>query len=333
MSKLTLSEAFEGFILDKQASGRSLHTISSYRNSISKALTFFDSDPVVQSMRRQDWIRFFAWLQDEHVSVPGGVAPRPPCHLSPKSVANIHTDLSAFYTWATSPGVELVGDHILRTIDRPRFERPLIETFTKAEIAALLKACDDGRAVNLSGEHRVRSTRHRDRAIIHVLLSTGVRASELCDMRVKDLDLNAKSIHVAGKGKGRDSKPRTVYFGRTASTAIWRYLSPYMKELRPDDPLFPVDLRAVPRPMTRDVLRKLLARIGERAGIEKVYPHRFRHTFATEFLRNVGDVLKLKVLMGHSTLAMVERYAHVLASDAAKAHQGADPADNWRVQP
>ncbi len=181
MNKLTLSQAFEGFLLDKQASGRSLHTISSYRNSISKALTFFDSDPVVQSMRRQDWIRFFAWLQDEHVSVPGGVAPRPPCYLSPKSVANIHTDLSAFYTWATSPGVELVGDHILRTIDRP-----LIETFSKTEIAALLKACDDGRAVNLSGEHRARSMRHRDRAIIHVLLSTGVRASELCDMRVKD---------------------------------------------------------------------------------------------------------------------------------------------------
>ena len=232
---------------------------------------------------------------------------------------------------AGSPGeqrVELVGDHILRTIDRPRFERPLIETFTKAEIAALLKACDDGRAVNLSGEHRARSTRHRDRAIIHVLLSTGVRASELSDMRVKDLDLNAKSIHVAGKGKGRDSKPRTVYFGRTASTAIWRYLSPYMKELRPDDPLFPVDLKAVPRPMTRDVLGKLLARLGERAGIEKVYPHRFRHTFAINYLRNGGDSYTLQKVLGHTTMDMVTKYLAISKIDLERNHAKASPVVN-----
>ena len=333
MSKLTLSEAFEGFILDKQASGKSPFTISSYRNTINKALAFFSNDPPLHSLTRQEWVRFFVWLQDEYVAAPGGVAPRPPQRLRPKTVCNIHTDLSSFYTWATSPGVELVRNHILRTIERPRFEAPQIDTFTKTDIAALLKACDDSRSVNGAGERVPRTTRHRDRAIIHILLSTGVRASELCDIRIRDVDMSSKTIHVAGKGKGRDSKPRTVYFGRTASTALWRYLAPRMKELRPNDPLFPVDLDGVFRPMTRDVLRTLMHRIGERAGIPNVYPHRFRHTFATEFLRNGGDLLKLKVLMGHSTLEMVERYAHVLAADAAVAHQGADPADNWRVQP
>ncbi len=83
--------------------------------------------------------------------------------------------------------------------------------------------------------------------------------------------------------------------------------------------------------MSRDVLYHLIADIGERAGM-KAYPHLFRHTFATEFLRNHGDVLKLQNLLGHSTLDMVKRYVHFVEGDCAAAHATADPADNWRIK-
>jgi integrase/recombinase XerD len=67
--------------------------------------------------------------------------------------------------------------------------------------------------------------------------------------------------------------------------------------------------------LSRDVLCRLLTRIGERAGVQDVHPHRFRHTFVITFLRNGGDVLALRELLGHSDLKMVQCYAHIVAAD------------------
>ena len=83
--------------------------------------------------------------------------------------------------------------------------------------------------------------------------------------------------------------------------------------------------------MTREHLCLLLHRLGERAGIRKVHPHRFRHTFAINYLRNGGDVFTLKELLGHSDLEMTEHYARIAQVDTANGHRKAGPVDNWRL--
>ena len=82
--------------------------------------------------------------------------------------------------------------------------------------------------------------------------------------------------------------------------------------------------------MQRDNLRHTLQRIAERANVDNVYPHRFRHTFAITFLRNGGNVLLLKELLGHESLEMVMHYARIAEQDI---DQGSDysPADNWKL--
>jgi len=320
--KITLFRAWESFVLDKQASGFSRFTIRNYRTTGKKLHMYFDADRDLHAIARSDWVGFMFWIQNEYIPL-----------LSPKTAANVHTDLSVFYTWLTQPGVELVETHIFRTIDCPRYEKPRIETFSREEFKRLLRACNETCPWHNRQETTSRRpTALRDRAILHLLLSTGLHASELCELRYGDVNFEERTIYAEGKGRGRDSKKRMVYFGKTAHRALWLYLTPRLDSIKNRDYVFVVDESGpVPRPLTRDVLYHLIAGIGERAGI-RAYPHKFRHTFATEFIRNGGDLLRLQSILGHTSLEMVKRYTHLVASDCAAAHEAADPADNWRVK-
>lgn len=337
MKQITLTQAIDGFILDKQAASKSDNTIRNYRVTFKKVALWLQTtrpetpDPIFADLTRQDWVAFMAWLQNDYISDCPGVAKREPRALSQKSLLNIHTDMCALYTWATSPGVELVSTHILHTIERPEADAPIIEVFTRDQVQALLKACKQTRAwTNNEDIASARHTSDRDQCIILLLLSTGVRASELCGIRFQDVQMNDRTIVVAGKGRGQGKKKREVRFGKSTARALWRYLSPRLKTLKPDDVIFTVGPDDAPRPMLRDRLLKIVTHIGERAGVA-AHPHKFRHTFATSYLRNGGDLLTLQALLGHTSLEMVQRYAHIVSLDCAREHEKADPVDNWKL--
>ncbi len=82
-------------------------------------------------------------------------------------------------------------------------------------------------------------------------------------------------------------------------------------------------------PFTRDNLGNLLKRIGDRAGVSNIHPHRFRHTFAINYLRNGGNVFALQAMLGHTTLDMVKRYLQIMQIDLEREQQKASPVDNW----
>ncbi len=109
--------------------------------------------------------------------------------------------------------------------------------------------------------------------------------------------------------------------------ALWRYLA-----TRTDDTaeefLFLTDNDT---PFNRNHLNRTLKRIGQRAGVQGVNVHRFRHTFAITFLRNGGDPYSLQRLLGHSTMEMVLRYLSIAQADLDKNHKLASPVDNWRL--
>ncbi len=155
-------------------------------------------------------IEFFAWLQHDYVSIPDGVAPRGAITLSSKTVRNIHTNLSSLWHWAMDE--ELVPKNIIRTIDPPPISDRIIQAFTKEEIEKLLKACETSRSWKTRPQTRHnRFTADRDRAILLLLLDTGMHTSELCGIEHRDLNLNNHAIKVRGKGPGRDGKERVVY--------------------------------------------------------------------------------------------------------------------------
>lgn len=325
---ITLSQACDGLVRYKQATGKSEHTVSDYRVSFKKLALFFPSDPLFSSITRKQMIDFFAWLQDEYVSIPDGVAPRGRIKLSAKTIFNIHTNLSALWTWGVNE--KYVKQNIIRTIDKPPVSQAVVEPLTREEIEKILDACSQGRTWKTATITSARSTSDRDRAIILTLLDTGIRASELVDMRYMDVNMQTNTIRVKGKGPGRDAKERIVHIGKRTAQAIWKNLLPRINDIRDDDPIF-VSSHDNFRPLDRNNLRKLLSRLGEKTGIRKVHPHRFRHTFAINFLRNGGGEFTLQTLLGHSDLEMTRRYSRIANTDTQKDHRRASPVDNWKL--
>ena len=311
MNQITFSQAIEGYWLHCHSRRLSEHTIADYSVTFRKLTTFLEPDDPPIAEITVELIEEFLVTQD---------------HLSDKSLLNIHTSLSALWTWAMKR--RIVAEHILRQIERPTPEQRVIEIFTEEEVQKLLHGCDYTRSYKRPGKRKcyhARRTALRDKAIILTLLDSLVRVSELCQMRLPLLDLQGGTVKIMGKGK----KERIVPISSETADAIWHYLStrPTPKPRYADLVFLNQDGRA----LNRDVVGKLIRELGRKVGVV-AHPHKFRHTGATLFLRNGGDAFTLQRILGHSTMVMVQRYIHLAQVDIEEAHRRASPVYNWDLR-
>ncbi len=304
---LTLARVFEGYLLHLEARRLSANTIATYRYAFAKLTAAIPADRPLDAITG-DHIALALAAQDT---------------LSNKTLLNVHAAWSAFWTWAMQQGFAVANP--VEAVERPKPEKREIIPFSRDDVVALLKACDKTKTYTRPGKRdcaNARPTAQRDHAMLLILLDTGLRASELCDLRVRDADMGNRYIVVQGKG----NKERLLPMDAATMQALWKYLAP--RETRPTDPLF---VTTEGNPLDRQQLRHLLDRLGERAKINNVHPHRFRHTFAINYLRNGGDVYTLQRLLGHTTLDMVKRYLAIAQADVQAAHRKASPVANWKL--
>jgi integrase/recombinase XerD len=244
--------------------------------------------------------------------------------LSKRSLSDTWVVLSSLWTWAAR---ELGAPHAVRAIPRPRFDQEPIIPLTFEDVQALVSAAEWGATWRTRGGRQARSRRptaKRDRAIILCLLDTGLRASELCDLQIRDYEPESGQLYVrAGKG----NKRRVVYLGQRARLQLWRYLADRLNT-RPADPLFAS--RTNTR-LDRNNLRHMLNTVAKQARVNDVHPHRFRHTFAITFLRNGGNTFALQKLLGHEELSTVLKYVRLAETDIKAAQAAASVVDNWRL--
>jgi integrase/recombinase XerD len=321
--KLLLSQAIMGFLLDAEARSLSPHTIADYQNAFRK-LQAFIGDPPMESISADDVRRFLSDLSTPRA--PAGIAPRPARSIGKKQKLNIHTGLSALWTWAVAEGY--VRTHILRRIERPKPEKPVIEPFTQDDIKRLLVAASRRSAPytrpgKKESDHE-RATAVRDRAILLLLVDTGMRASELCGLELRNVDLRNGAVVVFGKG----SKERSLPIGPRTKSALSKHILENRAEARVNEPIF---LTVTGQPMDRCALLKLVYRLAEVAGVRDAHPHRFRHTFAIQYLRNGGNERTLQDVLGHESLDMLRTYTRIAQVDMINGHQLASPVENWRL--
>ena len=145
----------------------------------------------------------------------------------------------------------------------------------------------------------------RNLLIISLLLSTGIRISELCHIHLKDINLSNKTLHIIGKGK----KERILFLGdQTTFNLLETYINKNGKES--NDFLFPG--KHSPKPLSEQSVRLILKRIVEQNSLSKtITPHMFRHSFATMLLDNDVDIRYIQQIIGHSSISITQIYTHV----------------------
>ena len=305
---ITFSQAVAGWTIAAQARRLSPHTLADYANSFRKFQAFLRGDPDLRAIGAGDVEHFMAGLDG----------------LSAKTALNIHTALSSLWHWGLDE--HIVERNVVRDVAPPDPERRAIEPFSRDDVKALLGALDRSIPYSRPGKRQcTHGTRQalRNRAIILLLLDCGLRASELVSLKIYDVDKRNGQVKVFGKG----NKERILPYSPQTGQAIWRYLAS-RGEITMRDPVF---VSATGQLLGRDDLCRTIARIGERAGVPHAHPHRFRHTFAINFLRNGGNVYALQLMLGHTTLKMCQHYLALAQADLQIAQIRASVVANWNL--
>ena len=222
--------------------------------------------------------------------------------------------IRAFFAWLHRQGY--TEEHRLKNLKPPKVAQKVIEPLTEEEIKRIFASI---RTDTLLGA--------RNTAIYSLMLDTGLRLSEVVTLRYEDVHLEDRYIKVLGKG----NKERIVAFGATCQRWIIHYA--YHFRVEPAQPRVDNFFLSIDGfPMSSSGLRSLTERISRAAGVPRLHPHLLRHTYATQFLLNGGDVFLLKQNLGHSTLVMVESYVHIASRTAALRSGGFSPLDRYDLR-
>lgn len=261
--------------------GLSANTIQAYRHDLERLRSWAarECDKDLPSLSREEIAGFVRWLRESG--------------LDPRSVARAMVTIRNFYRFLLLDGVIRYDPTV--TLESPKAWQTLPKFLTLDEVNLLLRQPDITQPRGI-----------RDRALLELLYATGLRASEVVNLKLSDVNFEMGILICLGKG----SRERTVPLGRSALEWVKKYLVVRHQWVgqKAVDRLF---VTPQGRPLSRQSLWKLLADYGKKAGIGRVTPHMLRHTFATHLLEHGADLRSVQMMLGHADLSTTQIYTYV----------------------
>jgi len=283
---MELTAAISSFLTHvKVEKGLSSNTVSAYQRDLAKFAAFAQKRKLVlECVSRDDMVDFLASLYRQK--------------LESRTVARHLVTLRNFFRFAQIQ--DLISVDPSMNLESPKIRRTLPGYLRLQEVEKLLSQPDEETPLGL-----------RDRAMLEVLYSTGLRVSELIGLRVMDLDAKVGCVRCVGKG----DKERIVPVGKKALSIVEKYL----RNARPNllgkakagvAALF-VNRRG--NPLSRVGVWKILSAYGRQAGLRiPLTPHMLRHSFATHLLERGADLRSVQLMLGHADISTTQIYTHVV---------------------
>jgi len=274
--------------------------------------------PNTSDAYRQDLGNFIAWLQVRRVNSINKVTRR---HImdylldlkdkgrAPTTLSRRLVAIRVFFKFLQQEG--LLDVNITEAMDAPRLWKILPETLSVAEVDKLLHAPDLKKPLGL-----------RDKAMLELLYSTGLRVSELVGLKLDDIHSDAGYVRCIGKGR----KERIIPYGQSARDHLQRYLDEVRPAWNRDPAQRGVFLTRRDRTMSRKTFWMLIKKYAIIAGVKHgISPHTLRHSFASHLLANQAPLRVIQEMLGHADIATTQIYTHVDSGRLRTVHQKYHP--------
>jgi len=273
-------EAFLDYL--RVEKGLKNNTISAYYHDLNKYLDFLRRRGIttVEKITKREITEFLFSLRRE---------------LSPSSITRILSSIKGFHKFLFQEKISTSNPAQL--IDSPKVEKKIPQTLTVEEVDRLLKV------FNLRVARQI-----RDRAILEVMYATGLRVSEVSNLKIVDVNMEVGFL----KCKGKASKERIVPLGATACKFIEKYIREVRPKLLKTKTSAYLFLAQGGRRLGRQSIWKIIKKAVKKAGIKKrVSPHTLRHSFATHLLERGADLRSVQEMLGHTSITTTQIYTHI----------------------
>lgn len=292
-----MHDLIENFIyfLDVER-GVSSNTIACYRHDLEKFAGYLEKiKKDVDSVKREDISEFMMWLKDNGLSA-----------------SSIGRNLAALKTfWKFLVSEQLAKENIAAVVETPKIWKNIPDPLNRQEVESLLDAPPQKGAEGI-----------RDRAMLELMYATGMRVSEVSQLKTVGVNLEAGFVKCHGKG----GKERIIPMGKVAEKAVKKYVEgPRRKQASktPDNHLF---LSRLGRGLSRQSIWKMIKKYASLAGIKKhITPHTLRHSFATHLLEGGAELIGVQEMLGHADISTTQIYTHVNKDKLKKVHDKFHP--------
>lgn len=274
------TELISNFEKTKKLEGCSPNTIRGYVDAVNNLLRYLDKSII--GITTEDIRDYLEYKQDHDM-------------VSPVTLDNHRRFLNSFFQYLNLNNY--INRNPCRKIKRIKAPKRIKEPYTNEDI------------INM--RNNIRNI--RDLAIYEMLLSSGVRVSELCNMDKKDINYKENSVYVIGKG----NKERKTYFSDETKLALKEYLA----SRDDDNPALFVGLHKPHNRIGKVGVEGMIRELGKRSGVKKAHPHKFRRTMATNFLNKGVPIEQVREILGHESVDTTTIYALVNENDVSINHK------------
>lgn len=288
---MKISSVLQEFLKQEETNGSTYNTIRHYKTHIGFFINFY-GDNDINEITYSTYQDYIIYLRNKYKESSGFVGKKE--HLSGRTIKTYASALKTFLSYSYENG--FLDKNIASSIKMPRYKKKVIQILNINEIKFLLNSFDFNTYVGC-----------RDILVVSLMLDAGLRLSEVIKLKLNDIDFVLNLIKIDGKGQKERLVPLTPFINECLKIYKYRYFLNFGRVINSSEQI----IKSINGDnATKNTVSLIFRRIRKKVKFN-IHPHLLRHTFATMFLINGGDIANLQIILGHTTLNMVLNYLHL----------------------